>query len=292
MNPIGIYEKALPGDMGWGERLRTVKQLGFDFIEMSIDETDHRLERLNWSIEQRRELVNEILDSGVRIPAICLSGHRRYPLGSHNAESRAKALELMKNAITFASDIGVRVIQLAGYDVYYEDKDELTHRYFVENLKQACRWAAEKQIVLAIEIMDDPYINSITKYLSIASEINSPWLYVYPDIGNLSAWGNNVIRELNRGRFEIAAIHLKDTLAVSDASKGKFKGVPFGAGCVDFEMCLKTLSAIDYNGPFLIEMWSEQSPDWQKEVGAAVDFLVPILKEAGYDYGDKLSRGA
>jgi L-ribulose-5-phosphate 3-epimerase len=292
MNPIGIYEKALPLDMDWGERLRTAKALGFDFIEMSIDETDHRLARLKWSIEQRRELVNQILDSGVRIPSICLSGHRRYPLGSHDAENRSKALELMRSAIAFASDIGVRVIQLAGYDVYYEDKNEQTHRYFVENLKKACRWAAEKQIVLAIEIMDDPYINSITKYLSIASEINSPWLYVYPDIGNLSAWGNNVNRELNRGRFEIAAIHLKDTLAVSEKSKGKFKGVPFGAGCVDFAMCLKTLNAMEYNGPFLIEMWSEQSPDWRKEVGAAIDFLVPILKEAGYDYGDKLNRGA
>jgi L-ribulose-5-phosphate 3-epimerase len=31
--------------------------LGFDFVEMSVDETDERLARLDWSREQRLALV-------------------------------------------------------------------------------------------------------------------------------------------------------------------------------------------------------------------------------------------
>lgn len=40
--PLGIYEKALPGGECWLERLQLAKELGFDFVEMSVDETDAR----------------------------------------------------------------------------------------------------------------------------------------------------------------------------------------------------------------------------------------------------------
>jgi len=38
--PLGIYEKALPAGECWLERLQLAKTLGFDFVEMSVDETD------------------------------------------------------------------------------------------------------------------------------------------------------------------------------------------------------------------------------------------------------------
>lgn len=287
MNPIGIYEKALPGGISWLERLRIAKELGFDFVEMSVDETDERLSRLDWTQEERRRFVLASLETGIRVPTMCLSGHRRYPLGSHDPATRAEGLSLMNKAIELADDLGIRVVQLAGYDVYYESKDETTRQYFIDNLKLACTWAQARQVILAIEIMDDPFINSITSYLSIAAEVGSPWLYVYPDIGNLSAWDNNVVAELNRGKYDIVAVHLKDTLKVTSEFKGKFKDVPFGAGCVEFVSALKTLKALDYHGPFMIEMWSEKSENYRSEIADALTFLLPKLKEAGYDYGNK-----
>ena len=42
-------------------------------------------------------------------------------------------MELMKKAIIFADKLGIRVIQLAGYDVYYEEGNEQTKKYFIEN---------------------------------------------------------------------------------------------------------------------------------------------------------------
>ncbi|GHK86536.1 hypothetical protein ECZU17_24730 [Escherichia coli] len=60
------------------ERLQLAKTLGFDFVEMSVDETDDRLSRLDWSREQRLALVNAIVETGVRVPSMCLSAHRRF----------------------------------------------------------------------------------------------------------------------------------------------------------------------------------------------------------------------
>ena len=44
--PIGIYEKATPKHFSWRERLEFAKEMGFDFVEMSVDESDARLARL------------------------------------------------------------------------------------------------------------------------------------------------------------------------------------------------------------------------------------------------------
>ncbi len=126
--PLGIYEKALPAGECWLERLKLAKALGFDFVEMSLDETDARLARLDWSPEQRLALVKAVAETGVRVPSMCLSAHRRFPLGSEDDAVRHQGLEIMRKAIQLAQDVGIRVIQLAGYDVYYQQANDETRR--------------------------------------------------------------------------------------------------------------------------------------------------------------------
>ena len=38
------------------------KSCGFDFVEMSVDETDERLSRLDWSAAQRASLVTAMIE--------------------------------------------------------------------------------------------------------------------------------------------------------------------------------------------------------------------------------------
>jgi L-ribulose-5-phosphate 3-epimerase len=197
--PLGIYEKALPAGECWLERLQLAKALGFDFVEMSLDETDVRLARLDWSPEQRLALVKAVADTGVRVPSMCLSAHRRFPLGSEDDAVRHQGLEIMRKAIQLAQDVGIRVIQLAGYDVYYQQANDETRRRFRDGLKQSVEMASRAQVTLAMEIMDYPLMNSISKALGYAHYLNNPWFQLYPDIGNLSAWDNDVQMELKAG---------------------------------------------------------------------------------------------
>lgn len=283
---LGIYEKALPTNISWDERLALVKKLGFDFIEMSIDESDNRLERLSWDEKDLSLVRQAMIKNQVPILSICLSGHRRFPLGSLNKDNREKALLMMQKAINIASSLGIRDIQLAGYDTYYEEKSELTREYFIEGLKQCVNMAAEKCVMLSIETMDDPFINSISKIKQIKKIIKSPWLQAYPDIGNISAWPeNNLGDELDYGIQNISQIHLKDTLKVTSESKGKFKNVPFGEGDVDFVGALRTLKRLGYHGPYMIEMWSgENCDDPVAEVKKAKKFIDEQFIKAEVNY--------
>ena len=44
---LGLYEKAMPSDWSWIEKLTAAKESGYDFLEISIDEPDAKLSRLN-----------------------------------------------------------------------------------------------------------------------------------------------------------------------------------------------------------------------------------------------------
>jgi len=274
-NPLGIYEKALPAGECWRERLELAKTLGFDFVEMSIDETDARLARLDWSPEQRLALVSAVAQTGVRVPSMCLSAHRRFPLGSEDDAVRAEGLAIMRKAIQLAQDTGIRVIQLAGYDVYYQQANDETRRRFRDGLKESVDMASRAQVTLAMEIMDYPLMNSISKALGYAHYLNNPWFQLYPDIGNLSAWDNDVQMELQAGVGHIVAVHIKDT------RPGVFKNVPFGTGVVDFKRCFRTLKESGYCGPYLIEMWSETAENPAAEVIKARDWVKAQMASAG-----------
>jgi len=264
---LGLYEKALDPKFDWRTRFEKAKELGFDFVEISIDETDERLSRLDWGLKEIDEFRHAALESGMICQSMCLSVHRRFPFGSKDAAVREKAHTILKRAVDFCYYAGIRVIQLAGYDVYYEPSTPESVKYFREAMAWSTKVAEQKQVMLAMEIMDTPFLNSISKHMSYEAMIQSSWYKVYPDMGNISAWAeNDVDFEFEQGIASIVGVHLKDTIPVTDTCKGKFKGVPFGLGCVDFPRRFAQLERLRYTGPYMMEMWYDSDLFPENEV--------------------------
>lgn len=230
---IGLYEKAMPLTLDWRQKLTCAREAGFDYVEISIDETDEKLARLEWTDKERAALVDIMQEVGVPIRSMCLSGHRKYPFGSHDEATRRRSMEIMEKAIALSADLGIRTIQLAGYDVYYEAGDVDTRRWFRENLKHAVDKAAAMGIVMGFETMETGFMNTVGKAMEYVNEINSPYLGVYPDLGNITnaalSYGTHVLEDMQSGSGHLVAMHLKETLP------GVFREVPFGTGHVDFE---------------------------------------------------------
>ena len=53
---LGMYEKAVPNELSWKEKLEAARTAGYDFFEISIDETEEKLNRLKMSGEERQKL--------------------------------------------------------------------------------------------------------------------------------------------------------------------------------------------------------------------------------------------
>ena len=257
---LGLYEKAMPSSLSWEERLTEAKNAGFDFVEISIDETDEKLARLDWSASDRLELVRTMEKIGVPIRSMCLSGHRKYPLGSPSEATRARSMEIMEKAIALADDLGIRVIQLAGYDVYYEEGTEETRRLFGENLEKAVEMASRRSVVLGFETMETEFMNTVEKSMKYVDAVNSLYLGVYPDLGNLTnaakTYGTDVCEDIRLGTGHLTSMHLKETVP------GVFREVPFGTGHVDFESGIKTAWDCGVRR-FVTEFWYTGNPEWR-----------------------------
>jgi L-ribulose-5-phosphate 3-epimerase len=213
---LGLYEKSMPGTLSWKEKMLAAKKAGFDFIEISIDETEEKLARLNMSKEERLDLVRLMYETGMPIRTMCLSGHRKYPLGSNDPETCRRGMEIMEKAIELADDLGIRIIQLAGYDVYYEEGSEETERRFAKNLKKAVDMAAKAGVLLGFETMETEFMNTAEKSMKYVSEVNSAYLHVYPDSGNLKnasvTYETDVLEDLKKAAGHITSMHLKETV--------------------------------------------------------------------------------
>jgi L-ribulose-5-phosphate 3-epimerase/hexulose-6-phosphate isomerase len=267
-NLIGIYEKAIPNAFSWEQKLRIAKAAGFDFLEISVDESDARLARLDWSKRETDALNRLVGEVSLPIKSMCLSGHRRFPFGSRDPKVRAAAYAMIDKAILFAKELGIENIQLAGYDVYYETSDEATVERFVEGLRYCAKQAEQADLQLTIEIMDTPLCGTISRVKRFLDLVQSPYLKLYPDLGNLSRFAKDPSAELRLGIDDIVAIHLKDT------KEGVFKNVPFGEGDVDFRTLFQTLKELRYDKPFLIEMWADNA------VPADFDQTVQAIRSA------------
>lgn len=253
--PIGLYEKALPDDLSWEERLNAAAQAGYDFVEISIDEGQERLSRLDWGASKKLALRRAIDNSGVPIMTMCLSANRKYPLGSHDPTIRREGQEILRKAIAFAGEIGLRIVQVMAYDVFYEESDESTHENFINGLELGVRWASQAGVMLGIENLDTAYADSLQKTLKIMRTIDSPWLQLYPDIGNLAAAGYSPPDELLLAENHVLGIHVKDSMP------NVIRGIPYGSGIVPFRETFMALAEIGFWGLLSVEMWGHMHPD-------------------------------
>ena len=173
---LGLYEKAMPGTLTWKERLEAAKAAGYDYVEISIDATEEKIARLDMDRESRLELVKTMYETGIPIRTMCVSALTKYAIGSSDEACCARGMAILEKSLQLADDLGIRVVMIPGYDVYYEESTLETKHRFLENLRKA----------------------------------------VYPDIGNLTnaavLYKSDVLEDMELGRGNLTSLHLKETV--------------------------------------------------------------------------------
>lgn len=275
--PLGLYEKALPDSFDWEERLLYARDAGYSFMEFSIDESDERIGRLEWDIAKKKDLREISEKTGIPLLSMCLSANRRFPIGSSYTDIQKRGMEIILSAIRFAFQLGIRLIQVAGYDVIAGEKStDLSREAFGNNLRRCLKAAASLGVVLAIENVDSEFADSLDKIMHYVKDFNSPWLQIYPDIGNLTAMGQDVTRQLKDYGSHVAAVHIKDT------KPEVIRNVPFSEGIVDFVSAFNTLREISFCGPMLLEMWADDKKDNFNTIKNSREWIVNKLKQSSY----------
>jgi len=272
---LGIYEKALQTTLGWDTFFGQVNDAGFSFCDLSIDETPERSARLTWTAAERACVRQAAQTAGVQVGGLCLSLHRKVMPGSTDPKIRQQALDVYHDGIRLASDLGVCVIQVAGYYAHYEPDDPEARGRYVDTLRAAVPMAAREGVILAIENVDGHDIAAIGDAMSVVREIDSPWVQTYPDIGNIAEHGGNATAELRDGEGHMVAIHVKDVLP------GQPRRIPFGTGIADFPAAFAELKRQEWSGRLMLEMWNDEAPDSVSVCRTAREYITALVTAAG-----------
>lgn len=264
--PFGIYEKALCSNMSLKEKLCVANEAGYDFLEMSIDASEEKISRL-YDPEYAIMVRDVIISTNVQIYTLALTVNRSYPLGSENEETREKGIELVKRAIDFSCKAGIRIIHIAAYDEHGALRNCNSENLFKKSIVECVNYASKQGVILALETMDTNFMGSSQRVMEYVRMLDSPYLQVYVDVGNLTAMGIDPSVDLPVGGRHIVGIHLKDTVL------NEFRDIPYGKGIVDFPKCFQILSQMKYQGFFVAEMWSHDDPGCLLQIKNAYSFL-------------------
>lgn len=253
---VGIYEKSLPeangNGNGWSKLLDLAVESGYDFLELSVDESAERIGRLDWNPTQRSRLLAEASRAGMPIGTICLSAHRAYPMGSADPDRRARSLDLAAKAVRLAADLEAPFVQLAGYFTFYEPNHRDSRKLFLEGLENTAQVARELGVRLSIENVDGKDVTNVDQARALVADSScSDVVGLYVDVGNIVGNGYDLIQQLTRAWAAVDVIQLKD------ARHAEFRRVPFGEGEVSWRKLFKFLSSQQYTGPLSVEMWND-----------------------------------
>ena len=283
---LGIYEKALMRTRQWRAFFGQVVTAGFSFVDLSVDETQERAARLRWSAAERSAVREAARAEGVQIGAVCLSLHRKVMPGSADPEVRRQARDVYHQGIELAADLGASILQVAGYFAYYEPSDPDARQRYVDTLLEAVPHAARTGVVLGIENVDGHDLASIGDAMTVVREAASPWVQLYPDVGNIAEHGGDATAELAEGQGHMLAIHVKDVLP------GHPRRIPFGAGVADFDAAFAELYRQRWSGRMMLEMWNEDAADSVVTCVQARCFVEAKLHRAGLTVVNERLQGA
>lgn len=274
---IGLYEKAMRNTLTWKEKLQCAKECGYDYLEISIDATEEKINRIYMDTEEKREIMEAIFDTGIPIGSMSVSALTKYALGDPDQAVRDRGMEIAEKSIQLSSALGVRTVMIPGYDIYYGESTIETKRYFLENIRKIAEIAEREGILVGFETMENNFMNTTGKAVQYVNMVDPAYLKIYPDAGNITnaavANRHDVCEDLSLGKGKLIALHLKET------KPDVYREVPFLTGHVEFERIINTAWKLGVRR-YVTELWDVGQPQWKEDICFANRSMKRLLNAA------------
>lgn len=274
---IGLYEKAMRNTLTWKEKLQCAKECGYDYLEISIDATEEKINRIYMDTEEKRQIMEAIFDTGIPIGSMSVSALTKYALGDPDQAVRDRGMEIAEKSIQLSSALGVRTVMIPGYDIYYGESTIETKRYFLENIRKIAEIAEREGILVGFETMENNFMNTTGKAVQYVNMVDSAYLKIYPDAGNITnaavANRHDVCEDLSLGKGKLIALHLKET------KPDVYREVPFLTGHVEFERIINTAWKLGVRR-YVTELWDVGQPQWKEDICFANRSMKRLLNAA------------
>ncbi|WP_019908012.1 sugar phosphate isomerase/epimerase family protein [Thermoanaerobacter indiensis] len=235
--------------------IKIAKDAGYDGIELRLDEEAE----INLNSDENDILrIKKIAeDEGIEIPSISSSLYWIYPFTSSDPNIRQKAKDIVKKQLEIAKLLGADTVlvvpgvvhadfipgcEIVDYDVAYERA--------LEAFSELKEYAEELKIHIGLENVWNKFLLSPLEFRDFIDKINSPYVGVYLDVGNVVYIGypEQWIKILGN---RINKVHFKDFKRAVGTVNGF---VDLLAGDVNFPAVMEAFKSIGYEDYAIAEM--------------------------------------
>jgi len=227
------------------DMLKASKEIGYDGVELNIDE-----EMLKLSRKDRESIAEKAEALGLELPSLCSGLFWKYNLASPDRAIRERGIEILRTGCEFAADMGASVVlavpAVAVPEIPYQKTWELSKKSILE----AASTAEDCGVYLGVENVWNRFLYSPLEFRSFIEEINHPNVRAYFDVGNIQFLGfpHQWIRHLAE---LIVSVHVKDFHAPRPLEP---RFMPLLQGSIQWPQVMGALREVGYDGFLIVEV--------------------------------------
>jgi L-ribulose-5-phosphate 3-epimerase len=260
----GIMYGAVRGDMPVMDKLKLIKEAGFDGVEMmsGMDQT---------------EVLKARDTTGLEISSVCDSVHWDKTLSDPNPTTRELGVEGLKIALRDCKAYGGSSVLLVPAVVNKQVSYADAYTRSQAEIRKALPLAEELGIKIAFENVWNQFLLSPLEAARYVDEFKSPAAGWHFDVGNVIniGWPEQWIRILGS---RIQKLHIKEYSRKKRDDEGLWKGfhVEYLEGDNDWPAVVNALDEVGYQG------WAVAEPAWWPEgvdLGARLHQIVTKMQQ-------------
>ena len=241
-----------------------VKEMGFDIIEVAVEDKDI----IDW--KELKKITGEV---GLEITVSGAFGNNR-DISSEDPLVRAEGLQYIKDCLDIANYLespvfGGPVYSAVGKCRLISEEQKLVERnWCIENLIEATKSAEEQGVIIGFEPLnrfESDMVNTAEQALSFIEEVNSPFLKIQLDTFHNNIEEKNIPDTIRRIGKNLCHVQGNE----SD------RGTP-GTGNLDWIGIKEALKEINYTGAVVIETFGAPS----KDLARAASIWRPLANSA------------
>jgi len=232
-HPVGI----------WDKEFSIAAQLKLDCIEFIFDFNDYNSNPL-YTQDGLKKINEQINKTGVGVKSVCADYLMEAPIHSENSNVVLDSQKIIINLLHNLSSLQIKDLVIPCVD-QSSLKNQGSFERFIKNINPIVEVAEKFGINLSLETDLAPQVFS-----DLLNLLPYNCITVNYDTGNSASLGYDPIEEFKFYGNRISDIHIKDR-------KFNSGSVILGTGDVNFGNFFKALSTIEYNSPFIMQVYRD-----------------------------------
>ena len=220
----------------------------FSLVEQGVNAKNYSLRLLD-STEALAKVKGVVAKAGAKVVGVTTLDLFRFTLTTNDTQNRGAAVDIVRKMVDICSFLDGKIVLIEPGVVTSKLSYQTAYRNCQEALKEAARYAEQKNIVLALENVWGKFLMSPMEFCAFVDSFKSEAVGAYFDVANVLAFGypQDWIRILSH---RIKSIHFKDYRIAAGGVHGFCN--PFD-GDVDWVAVKRALEEVNYSGYIVAE---------------------------------------